>query len=311
MSRTVDAEERAAFAEGVRQAFGRPDADTALAELGWTDALAEWGGAAIETVFTEQGRARATSTALDDVLLAALGLTGQHAVALSPVGSRETPGRLGPDGLSVAGVASSRIVGATLVVVAGGVAVTVPAAALSIRPLGGIDPDAGLMVVEGSVPREDFLDETDVAWTDALAAAQLALACELVGLSRSMLALAREHALSRVQFDRPISGFQAVRHKLADTLVAIEGAAAGAGAAADDLSLAPLAKALAGKAARLTAKHAQQVLAGIGFTAEHAFHRHLKRAMLLDELAGSARVLAHELGEQILATGHAPVTLPL
>ena len=41
-----------------------------------------------------------------------------------------------------------------------------------------------------------------------------------------MLALARQHALDRVQFGRPIASFQAVRHRLAETLVAIEGAEA-------------------------------------------------------------------------------------
>ena len=42
----------------------------------------------------------------------------------------------------------------------------------------------------------------------------------------SMLSLARQHALDRVQFGKPIAGFQAVRHRLAETLVAIEGAEA-------------------------------------------------------------------------------------
>ena len=45
-------------------------------------------------------------------------------------------------------------------------------------------------------------------------------------LGRAMLALARQHALDRVQFGRPIASFQAVRHRLAETLVAIEGAEA-------------------------------------------------------------------------------------
>ena len=46
------------------------------------------------------------------------------------------------------------------------------------------------------------------------------------GSARAMLALARQHALDRVQFGRPIASFQAVRHRLAETLVAIEGAEA-------------------------------------------------------------------------------------
>ena len=41
-----------------------------------------------------------------------------------------------------------------------------------------------------------------------------------------MLELAREHAVERVQFGQPIGRFQAVRHRLADTLVVIETAAA-------------------------------------------------------------------------------------
>ena len=56
------------------------------------------------------------------------------------------------------------------------------------------------------------------------------------------------------------------------------GAAAALSAAwdADDVCLAGLlAKSLAGRAARIAATQCQQVLAGIGFTAEHPFHRFL------------------------------------
>ncbi len=59
-----------------------------------------------------------------------------------------------------------------------------------------------------------------------LSEARRALGWWLVGSARAMLALARQHALDRVQFGRPIASFQAVRHRLAETLVAIEGAEA-------------------------------------------------------------------------------------
>ena len=62
------------------------------------------------------------------------------------------------------------------------------------------------------------------AWSSAVALAQVALAHEIVGAARQMLDLARAHALGRIQFGQPISDFQAVRHRLADTLVAIEAA---------------------------------------------------------------------------------------
>ena len=120
-----------------------------------------------------------------------------------------------------------------------------------------------------------------------LAAGRKALGWWLVGTSRAMLSLARQHALDRVQFGRPVASFQAIRHRLAETLVAVEGAEATLQAAADDFG-SLLAKAAAGQAALTAARHCQQVLGGIGFTAEHELHRHVRRAFLLDGLLGSS-----------------------
>lgn len=166
---------------------------------------------------------------------------------------------------------------------------------------GGLDPELGRRPA-GDVPEP------------ALAAGRLALAHELVGVGRGMLDLARAHALGRVQFDRPIARFQAVRHRLAEALVAVEGADAacdaawqlGAGAPA-----AAAAKAVAGRAARVAARHCQQVLAGVGFTLEHPFHRYLRRALVLDRLLGDAATLTRQLGEQLLAERRVPPMLPL
>ncbi|ORA36465.1 acyl-CoA dehydrogenase [Mycobacterium aquaticum] len=130
----------------------------------------------------------------------------------------------------------------------------------------------------------------------------------LVGSARAMLALARQHALDRVQFGKPIAAFQAVRHRLTETLVAIEGAEATLilpGTDNPDLT-AMLAKAAAGKAALTAAKHCQQVLGGIGFTAEHDLHRHVKRALVLDGLLGSSRELTRKAGAGLRARGSAP-----
>ena len=138
-----------------------------------------------------------------------------------------------------------------------------------------------------------------------LAAGRRALSWWLVGTGRAMLSLARQHALDRVQFGRPVASFQAIRHRLAETLVAIEGAEATAHAATDDFG-ALLAKAAAGKAALTAAKHCQQVLGGIGFTAEHELHRHVKRALVLDGLLGNARELTREAGARLRAEGSAP-----
>jgi hypothetical protein len=139
----------------------------------------------------------------------------------------------------------------------------------------------------------------------ALAAGRRALGWWLTGVGRAMLALARSHALDRVQFGRPIASFQAVRHRLAETLVALDGAEATLLAASDEVS-AMLAKAAAGQAALTAARHCQQVLGGIGFTAEHGLHRHVRRALVLDGLLGSARELTREAGLLLRREGCAP-----
>jgi hypothetical protein len=135
-----------------------------------------------------------------------------------------------------------------------------------------------------------------------------ALGWWLVGAGRAMLVLARQHALDRTQFGRPVASFQAIRHRLAETLVAIEGAQAilvAAAAEPDELSFL-LAKAAAGQAAITAARHCQQVLGGIGFTAEHELHRHIKRALVLDGLLGSSRELTREAGAVLRDKGFAP-----
>ena len=151
--------------------------------------------------------------------------------------------------------------------------------------------------------------EGDPVPLPVLSAGRQALGWWLVGASRAMLSLARQHALDRVQFGRPIASFQAIRHRLAETLVAIEGAEATLDAtdASEDLELACLlAKAAAGQAALTAARHCQQVLGGIGFTAEHQLHHHVKRTLILDGLLGSARELTREAGATLRAKGFAP-----
>lgn len=141
---------------------------------------------------------------------------------------------------------------------------------------------------------------------EALAAGRRAAGWWLLGTGRAMLELARAHALSREQFGKPIASFQAVRHKLAETLVALDGASAVLDAAGGDELSSLLAKAAAGGAALAAARHCQQVLGGIGFTAEHPLHLHVKRALVLDGLLGSTRELTREAGRHVIASGSAP-----
>ncbi|MGO9507416.1 MAG: acyl-CoA dehydrogenase family protein [Mycobacterium sp.] len=100
-----------------------------------------------------------------------------------------------------------------------------------------------------------------------------------------------------------------VRNRLAEAHVAWSAAAAALELAweADDEYLAGmLAKSLAGRSARIAATHCQEVLAGIGFTAEHPFHRYLARALVLDSILGSTAELHRIIGRQLVSTGTIP-----
>jgi alkylation response protein AidB-like acyl-CoA dehydrogenase len=190
---------------------------------------------------------------------------------------------------------------------------TAPRASVDVQPATGVDAAGGwhLVHVEHRVTDEVRFDAS--TWEPAVAAGQRAVGHEIAGACRAMLDLARQHALDRVQFGRPIVSFQAVRHRLAEVLVAIEALEATLGAAADDPGpeTAALAKATAGRAARVTATHCQQVLAGIGFTTDHPFHGYLKRTMVLSGLLGTADAIAVDLGRQLLEARRVPTLIEL
>ena len=131
--------------------------------------------------------------------------------------------------------------------------------------------------------------------SSALDVAVVLLACEQVGGASRTLEMAVEHAGTRVQFGRRIGSFQAVKHRCADMLVAVESARSaayfGTWAAAHDHAELPLAAALAGavcsEAYTRCALDNIQLHGGIGFTWEHPAHLYAKRARSSQLLLGS------------------------
>jgi hypothetical protein len=295
--------------------------DTALEEVGWHDALASEPDAAISLLFALQGANNVSSSALCHVIRHALGLSDRRdtGVVLPAIGRWDPPGMINDGGLQVNGLAPATLkVQESAVVMAstehGDIAVMVPTASLALGRVNGIDPGSALLPVTGEdIPTGEDLGLTASDWTSAVALARLSVAHELVGTSRKMLELARAHALGRIQFARPISSFQAIRHRLADTLVAIEASVAMLDSAWLDATptSAAMAKAVAGRHARTTARHCQQVLAGIGFTREHPLHLSIQRALLLDALFGTSVSLTRALGDELIGSAHLPPLLPL
>lgn len=296
--------------------------DGVLQRIGWPDMLVAEPIDAIAIVFETLGCKNAVASALDDVFSDALGIPPNPNVAVlfPSFASSEPPGRVDAEGVHALGLATARTATATsfVVVVRDGSnlsVVTLPAPDVDTSRIAGVDPTLGLHQVGAhrSDTAEPRVPLEPASWDRAIAAARRAIGHEMLGACWAMLDLARHHALDRVQFDRPIARFQAVRHRLADSLVAIEALAAALAVADEtrDALAAALAKATAGRTARTVAAHCQQVLAGIGFTTDHHFHRFAKRTMVLDGLVGSADDLTAELGLGLLAARRVPVLVEL
>jgi acyl-CoA dehydrogenase len=144
--------------------------------------------------------------------------------------------------------------------------------------------------------------------------AAVLFAFEQVGGAQRSLDMARDYALQRYAFGRPIGSFQAIKHKLADVYVATELARSnayyGAWALARDAAELPLAAASARISANeayfLAAKENIQVHGGMGYTWEYDCHLHYRRAKLLSLTLGSTRMWKDRLITQ-LESANAPL----
>lgn len=129
-----------------------------------------------------------------------------------------------------------------------------------------------------------------------LAVAGIALSAEMVGAAENSLEMAVEYAGARVQFDRPIGSFQAIKHKSADMFIDVETsrtallyAAWSLASGADDAQLvAGLTLAHISDASFRTGAQLLQILGGIGYTWEHDAHLYFKRMKTSGQLLGSA-----------------------
>jgi alkylation response protein AidB-like acyl-CoA dehydrogenase len=152
---------------------------------------------------------------------------------------------------------------------------------------------------------------------DAVAAALLAgagmLASEQFGLAERCLDTTVAYVKERKQFARPIGGFQAIKHRLADLWVSVTQCRAAARYAADWLAAGfgpettlavALAKAACSDTALKSAQEMIQLHGGIGFTWEHPAHLYLKRAKADSIALGTAD--AHRASLDVLANLPAP-----
>jgi alkylation response protein AidB-like acyl-CoA dehydrogenase len=125
--------------------------------------------------------------------------------------------------------------------------------------------------------------------------ARAVLAAEATGISAQTTDMAAEYSKVRQQFGRPIATFQAVKHHVANMVVAREQATAatwdagraGLGGGDQFSYTAAIAAVLAVQAALGNANLSIQVHGGIGMTWEHDAHLYMRRATAIAAVAGA------------------------
>ena len=161
---------------------------------------------------------------------------------------------------------------------------------IAIAKLGTIADDHQCEVVLNNtrVPHHQVLGEPGKGWALIEQVRQygaVAKCAEMVGIAQQAFEISLSYAKTRVQFGRPIGSFQAIKHKLANMVIDVDGSRyvtyraawlLGEGLPAGQEIAA--AKAWTNEACRRVVKEGQQVHGGIGYTKEYDLQLYTRRA---------------------------------
>ena len=173
------------------------------------------------------------------------------------------------------------------------------------RPLCRVDLD-DVYVSDDAVLGEPYTATEALSLMLAIGAGLLA--SEQTGGAEFCLSSTVDYAKQRVQFGRVIGSFQAVKHELADMMVAVEAArsaalyaAAAIDAGGDELfEAASVARVWCSETYRQCAAEAIQLHGGIGFTWEHHAHWYFKRARSSSTWLGEPALHRERVAQLIL-----------
>jgi alkylation response protein AidB-like acyl-CoA dehydrogenase len=154
-----------------------------------------------------------------------------------------------------------------------------------------------------------------VAIDDLLLEGRLALLARAHGAARRAFELAVDYAKERQQFGQPIGKFQAIQHKLADGLIALEGVRRTLDHAAklhdrndpDWRYFANTAAAFGGEALRRVSLETQHTFGAIGYAEEHEAPLHFKRVHLDTTALGGVTQVRRNIASHLLDKGGAPL----
>lgn len=184
-----------------------------------------------------------------------------------------------------------------------------PAVVCTVLPSLAKDKQSEVYFQGATVPATNALGRPGQAWgavESVLRRAAVSKSVEMVGGAAQVLEMTVAYAKERVQFDRPIGGFQAVQHHCANMAIDIDCARYLSYLAAWKINEglpctaeAAAAKAWTSDAYRRVAALGHQVHGAIGFTLDHDMQLYSRRAKTTEVAAGDAdyhrEILAREL----------------
>jgi alkylation response protein AidB-like acyl-CoA dehydrogenase len=151
----------------------------------------------------------------------------------------------------------------------------------------------------GFLQQMQFFDET-----------RTAVAAQGVGIARGACEAALDYAQEREQFDRPISEFQAIQHKLADMHTRTEAArnltykaAWNVDQGEDITKLASMAKEFASRVAVDVADEAVQIHGGAGYVNDFPVERFYRDAKITQIYEGTTEIQKNVIARELLGKG--------
>jgi alkylation response protein AidB-like acyl-CoA dehydrogenase len=134
------------------------------------------------------------------------------------------------------------------------------------------------------------------------------VAAQAVGIAQGALEAAVDYARQRVQFDHPISSFQAVQHMLANMATELEAARALVYAVAktvdsgakDYAEEAAMAKVFASDVAMKVTEDAMQIFGGVGYMRDYPVEKMMRDAKITQIYEGTNQVLRNAIALEVL-----------
>ncbi|MEV5437678.1 acyl-CoA dehydrogenase family protein [Streptomyces sp. NPDC052682] len=183
------------------------------------------------------------------------------------------------------GVADAAVADVLLVPADDGGLYAVESDAVTVTPQTSLDLTRPVARIALDAAAGRLLGDADPAVRRALRAGAGLLASEQLGLADWALTETVRYLKERKQFNRPVGGFQALKHRLAQLWLEVVNLRAAARHAADALATGQdvdvavtVAQAYAAPVAVHAAEEALQLHGGLGMTWEHPVHLYLKRA---------------------------------